>query len=194
MIKNTNSEKLNEVFKDCKVTLAHKQPPNLLRRLTKAAFVSETPSEDENQEWGLFKCNRSNCKICAFYIQECKSFVCSNGYEWEIRSTINCHSKNLLYYLKCVWCPDVLNPETYTGKTNDIRLRMNNHMTACRNGGSDDRFDNHVFSCRQKHGPQGDIEPFFKVYAFYTIKNEADLEMHEKYLHSKGFDTMNKPR
>ena len=50
MIRNTNSERLNEIFKDCKVTFAHKQPPNLLRLLTKASFVSPTPNEDGNQE------------------------------------------------------------------------------------------------------------------------------------------------
>ena len=200
MIKNTQSVRLNTVFKDTQVIIAHKQPPNLLTRLTKAAFNSSIPptinSNTQQQEWGLYKCKRStsNCKICRDYLQECKSFLCSDGTEWEIRSHIDCHSKNLLYYLKCLWCPDPNNPETYTGKTVDTRLRMNNHISACRNGGSDDQFDNHVYECRRKHGPSGDIEPYFHFYAFYTVKNPESLDTHEKHLHSLGLDSMNKPR
>ena len=200
LIHNTQSERLNTVFNNTKVIIAHKQPPNLLRRLTKAAFNTSIPPSISNatqqQEWGLFKCKRatSNCKICRLYIQECKSFLCSDGTEWFIKSHIDCHSINLLYFLKCLWCPDPSDPETYTGKTVDTRLRMNNHMTGCRYGGSDDQFDNHVFECRQKHGTSGDIEPYFHMYAFYTIKNAEFLGTHEKHLHNKGLDTMNKPR
>ena len=128
------------------------------------------------------------------YIQECKSFICSNGVEWTIRSHVDCHSVNLLYYLKCLWCPDPSNPETYTGKTEDTRERMNNHMSDIRTGNTTDRFDRHVNECRKKHGDRGNIEPYFHMYAFYTIKNKDFLETHEKHLHNKGFDTMNKPK
>ena len=83
---------------------------------------------------GLFRCKRPNCKLCSLYIQECASFITANGYEWEIRSHIDCYSVNVLYYLKCLWCPDPLNPETYTGKTYVIRDRMNGHISSCQLG------------------------------------------------------------
>ena len=83
---------------------------------------------------------------------------------------------------------------TNTGKTNDFRLRLNNHISACRLGGSTDVFDNHVYECRRKHGPAGDVEPFFKVYAFFTVKDEASLETYERELHRKSYDTINKPK
>ena len=193
---NTSSERLNTVFKDTKVLVAQQQPPNLLRRLTKAEFNSLPPAIDESNEWGLFKCKQasSNCKICKLYIQECKSFICSNGVEWTIRSHVDCHSANLLYYLKCLWCPDTSNPETYTGKTEDTRERMNNHMSDICTGNTTDRFDRHVHECRRKHRDRGNIEPYFHMYAFYTIKNKDFLETHEKHLHNKGFDIMNKPK
>ena len=39
-LKNTNKERINEVFGQTKTVLALKQPPNLLRRLSKAKFLS----------------------------------------------------------------------------------------------------------------------------------------------------------
>ena len=195
LLKNTNSERLNEIFANCSTMLAHKQPHNLLRLVTKAAF-NTTTTVDTAQANGLYKGIHPpwiTCKLCDLYIQECTSFTCSNGKVWEIKSRIDCHSKNLLYYLKCLWCPDENNPTTYTGKTNETRDRMNNHISSCRSGNSTNIFDKHVYECRKKHGEKGDIEPFFHIYAFYTIKSAEALETHEKNLHKKGYDTMNRP-
>ncbi len=192
LLKNTKSAKLNEIFDGCRAMIAYKQPNNIQRLLTKAAFNSSnnTPSLPN----GLYRCNRDICKLCKLYIQECTTFVCSNGFNWEIRSHINCHSKNVLYFLKCLWCDRDNPPTTNTGKTNEFRDRMNNHISACRLGTSTDVFDNHVYDCRRKHGAAGEIEPFFHIYAFFTVKNTQSLETYEKDLHRKGYDTINKPR
>ena len=196
LLKQTKSERINNVFKDSKIMIAHKQPKNLLRIMTKAAFNSSqqiNSIENANGLWKGVHRTAVDCKICRLYIQECTSFVCSNGKVWKIPSRIDCHSKNLLYYLKCLWCPDPNKPETYTGKTKEMRPRMNNHASSCRTGRSTNIFDKHVFACRKKHGAKGDIEPFFHIYAFYTVKHTESLETHEKNLHLKGYDTMNKP-
>ena len=197
LLKNTKSERLNEIFADCSTMLAHKQPHNLLRLVTKAAFNTSETTMNKSRDNGLYKGIHPpwiTCKLCDLYIQECTSFRCSNGKVWQIRSRIDCHSINVLYYLKCLWCPDPNNPETYTGKTNDTRDRMNNHISSCRSGDSTNIFDKHVYECRQKHGARGDIEPFFHIYAFYTIKSADALETHERNLHKQGLDTMNKPK
>ena len=187
-LKNTNSERINKVFDGCSTMIAYKQPPNLLRQLTKASFA--TPSTIiEPKPNGLYRCNRRNCKLCQLYIQECTSFVCSNGKTWEIRSHITCHS---IYYLKCVWCDDDVEIETYTGKTNDFRLRMNNHISSCKTGHGTDKFDRHVFDCRQKH--PNSREPWFQVYAFFTVKDQDLLPAYEKHLHRLGLDTLNRPK
>ena len=169
--------------------IAYRQPPNILRYVTKAAFTSQPPTISTTQRNGLFKCNNVRCKLCSLYIQECTSFKTYNGYEWQIRCPINCNSVNVLYYLKCTWC----NVETtYTGKTNNMRLRINNHITACRHGDSTDKFDIHVYQCRQKH--ENSNEPFFEIYAFLTVNNEQSLLTYEDYLHKRGFHSMNKPK
>ena len=80
---------------------------------------------------------------------------------------------------------------TNTGKTYDFRERMNNHISACRNGGSSDLFDEHVYQCKQKH-PNPDTEPYFHIYAFMIVRKES-LLTYEKHLHKKGYDTINAP-
>ena len=184
LLNNCRNERIKNIFGETKVTLALKQPPNILRLLTSASFTSK--NEKNVLPNGLYKCNDVRCLLCKFYIQECNFFRTSNNVEWEIREHITCNSKCTLYFLKCRICNLAT---TYTGKTNTFRLRMNNHISDSRTGNSTDRFDIHVYNCRQKYNyPK---EPFFQIYAFMTVPNERMLIPYEKYLHSKGFDTMN---
>ena len=122
------------------------------------------------------------------YIRECSSFIISNGYSWERRCHINCHSINVLYFLPCNSCDG---DSTYTGKTVNFRQRINNHITACRYGTSTNKFGNHLFKCSNKN-EHGTKETFFKVYAFMTVNNKNKLLCYESYLHKMGFDTMNR--
>ena len=92
----------------------------------------------------------------------------------------------MLYYLKCKACDG---KTTYTGKTNIIRKRMNNHISCCRLGTGTNIFDKHVHLCK---AGKNISEPYFEIYAFMTVKNEEDLCVYERFLHNKSFDTMNK--
>ena len=121
------------------------------------------------------------------YTYKSTSFITANGFEWNIKCHITCQSRNVLYYIKCKICNGQV---TYTGKTNIIRNRMNNHITCCRLGTGTNIFYRHVHECKS-----GKIvnEPYFEIYAFMTVKNEEDLRTYETFLHSKSYDTMNKP-
>ena len=168
---------MKEVFGETNTILSQKQPANLLRILTsKVKNDINTP--------GLFKCNNNNCKICLLYIQPCESFVTSSNVRWHIRSHINCHSKNVIYYLKCNSCHQAT---TYIGKTTNLRLRTNNHISSCRNGNSCNNFDNHVFRCM---GDQN-VEPYFQLFAFMKLANEQNLLFYENLLQCRGYDTLN---
>lgn len=183
LLKDSRNERVNTIFGNSKILLALKQPPNLLRQISKAELNSIKNNAVEN---GIFKCTDKRCKLCQLYIQECNSFLTSNNVEWIVKCRITCNSRNVIYFLKCICCNFEV---TYTGKTNVMRLRMNNHVTGCRYGNSSDRFDNHVYSCRLKH--KCTKEPFFQIYAFIKLPHEHLLITYESYFHSKGFDTMN---
>ena len=185
LLSNLKSNHLQTVFEDCKIISSYRQPPNLLLQLTNSSFES-APEAIVAKKPGLYKCNSNRCELCKLkYIQECTSFNTSNGYKWTIKSHINCNSQNVLYFLKCTSCEKV----TYTGKTNNLRLRMNNHRSSAQSGKGTDIFDNHVFECRQRL--KVDTQPLFLVYCFMTVKNSRLLLSYESYLHSKNFDTMN---
>ena len=184
ILKSTSNNKIQETFKDTKIVLGLRQPKNLLRLLTKSNFTSS--SEQSRTIGGLFKCKSNKCIICKSYIQECQFFVTSNGKTWEIKSHITCNSKNVIYFLKCNMCDG---RETYIGKTNNLRLRTNNHITSCRYGNGPNIFDNHVFNCGLKN--KCHREPFFKVFAFMSIREESKLLLYERHLQSNNYDTMN---
>ena len=183
LLKNSDNERIKTAFGNSKVVSALKQPPNLLRQLTRAEFNSVPKEPEEN---GLFTCNRSNCNLCKCYIVPCKSFTTSNNTEWTLRSRITCHSKHVIYFLKCLSCEE---RTTYTGKTNNFRNRMNNHISECRSGRTTDRFDLHVHGCNKNLK-----EPFFKIYVFIEVKDVSLLDSYERYLHRCGHDTMNRLR
>ena len=173
------------MFSNSKVVLALRQPPNLLNQLTRAKFVS-APQEIEI---GLFKCNKVNCKICRLYLQEGKSFITANGFEWLVKSRITCHSLNTIYYLECISCMLNNKKTTYTGKTNNLRNRTNNHISDCYTGNTTDQFDLHVHKCMEKHKYEN--EPYFKLNVFLELPSPKYLETYEKYIHKQKFDTMN---
>ena len=180
LLQNASDDRLKTAFKDTKVVLALKQPPNLLRHLSQAAFNSTKQRRDN----GIFTCGRPICDICNYYLQPCKSFTTSSNTEWVVRSHITCHSKKVIYFLKCLSCDE---SETYSGKTNDLRKRTNNHISNCRTGRTTDKFDRHVFQCNKDH-----VEPFFKLYVFIEVMDDKLLDAYEKHIHEARHDTMNR--
>ena len=79
---------------------------------------------------------------------------------------------------------------TYVGKTSTtLRTRLNNHISGCRNARTSDIFDLHVHNCGVKN--RNLKAPYFKVYAFMSLKSPDKLIVHEKALQRRGFDTLN---
>ena len=104
-----------------------------------------------------------------------------NDFKWlKMHKTV----KNVVYYLKCPTCV-----QTYTGQTNNLRLRMNGHRSGSRLGNNTNIFDRHIFQCRKK--AQSESEPLFLIYAFLTVGNARMLLSYENHLHDLKYDTMN---
>ena len=181
LLDNVEDERLITAFNNTKVVLAQRQPPNLLRQISRAEFTSQ-PSESSPP--GIYTCTRPNCDLCKLILQPCTSFMTSNGTEWVVRSRITCQSKMVIYFLKCLSCNEF---ETYSGKAKHIRKRTNNHISHIRTGHTDDIFDHHVRRCIPNL-----IEPFFKMYVFLEVFDESLLDAYEKHIHNLKLDTMNR--
>ena len=180
LIERCPDDSTRHKFQNKEIIQSYRQPPNLLRTLTSAKFVSNTISEQN----GIFNCQRPNCYICKYYLMECRSFVCSNGYEWEVRSHITFHSMKVLYFQKCNFC----DYETNVGQTVNLRERQNNHISACRTGHGTDIFDQHVYQCKGSNN----TGPFFKLWVFMEVYDDSKLLPYENYLQRRGFDTINR--
>ena len=139
LLENARSNEIRHIFKDTRFVEAMRQPKNIIRTI---ASKHQEP-EVNGVNPGIFaECTDTRCEICRFgYIQNCTSFTTSSGHQWEIKSHINCNSRNVLYYLECLMCNNV----TKTGKTDTtLRLRINNHKSDCETGRTSDLFDQHV--------------------------------------------------
>ena len=112
-IENTPSDYIKEIFQESNIFLSQYQPKNLLRLLSNTSI-----SRNSNLPKAIFKCNDKRCKIYRLYITEFSEFELANRKIWKIKININCHSINIIYYLKCKLCMY----ETYIGKTIDNHI------------------------------------------------------------------------
>ena len=182
LLENARSDEIRHIFKDTRIVEAMSQPKSILRTIStnpRYDYIEPNP--------GIFaECKASSgCEICSLgYIQNCTSFTTSSGHHWEIKSHINCNSKNVVYYLECLMC----NNFTKTGKTKTtIRKRINNHKSDCLSGNTTDLFDLHVHKCggnRLRH-------PYFRVKAFMKLSSPDKLLTYEKLFHERKYATIN---
>ena len=184
LIENSRSDEIRHIFKDTRFVESMRQPKNVIRTITTARRINDTAFETNA---GIFaECSDPRCEICSLgYIQNCNSFVTSNGKTWEIKSHINCNSRNVLYYLECLFCNGQV---TKTGKTKSIlRLRLNNHRSECATGRTTDVFDKHCHEC----GAHRKQEPYFRVRAFMKLSTPEKLLTYEKLFHERKYATIN---
>ena len=115
----------------------------------------------------------------------------SNGQVWEIQREIDCHSVNIICYLKCKMCNE---KETYIGKTKGdntkgFKVRINQHISDSKTG--DCKFPRHVCDCGIKNNCLE--QPFFSLNIMLRLNKRDRPETIEKHFHLKCYDTMNNP-
>ena len=182
---------IKQIFSQIRIVEAIKQPKNIIRMITNTNLKNCDNRNSSFDTPGLYaECKNTRCNLChEGYIQECTSFLASNNETWNIKSHINCNSKNVLYFLVCNMCRTD-NPTSKTGKTwTKFRDRLNNHISDCKTANTTDIFDLHVHECGIKN--QCFKPPYFKVYAFMKLAKPDKLLIYEKYLHDKGYATIN---
>ena len=129
LLQNTKSDRIRNIFKNIRFVEGISEPKNILRTITSTNLKNTNKENvvDSNKPGIYAECKEPRCYICNFkYIENCTSFITSNNTKWEIRSHINCNSKNVICYLECNMCNGQV---TKTGKTEmKLRARINNHI------------------------------------------------------------------
>lgn len=191
LLKYTKSDEIRNLFKDIRIIEGIKQPKNLMNSITHTRFRSNQTTVDPLRPGLYAECRSSSgCELCSMgYIKECTSFYTSNGINWNIRSHINCNSKNVLYFLTCLKCVGE-NRITKTGKSiTTLRARMNNHRSNCRTGRTSDVFDRHVHECMKEN--KSFDEPLFEIRAFFKLSSPDKLLTYEDEFHRRKYAIIN---
>ena len=134
------------------------KPKENFKILTKAKFEDQS----NNVSAKISKCGSPKCGIC-YNIIEGYKFQFKNGPLFEVKTNMDCSSKNFLYVIKCERCG-----EDYIGETgNELRKRMTVHRQQIR-----DPTINmiplsahlHVRTCAK------DKKNYFTLFLFYNLQ------------------------
>ena len=71
------------------------------------------------------------CKLCKQYLQPVTSFATADNSTGEVKCSITCQSKNVVYFLSYSGCNNWM---SYIGQTKNLRNRINNHISESRTG------------------------------------------------------------
>jgi len=158
----SSSERMNSIMADTRIIKSKRQPPNLKRMLTSAKFSS-------NVTCSIKKCGDKRCKCCDHLI-EGDSIVLENGKRFQVKTSMDCNSTNLLYILQCCGCK-----KQYIGETGDIlRNRIRVHRQHVRNESVRMlQVSAHFDKCAK-------CEPYFRVFPFYKLQNDSVFFRREK--------------
>ena len=151
------SERMKAVLKDKRIIHAKRQAPSLKRILTKAKF------QENNKVHKTAKCGDKRCKCCENII-ETSSFLFSDiNLEFQIKTDMNCNSKNLIYVLFCNGCN-----QRYVGQSGDeLRSRCRVHRQHISNPNEAPLFvSKHINQCAHS------IVPSFQILPIYKMKTE----------------------
>ena len=96
--------------------------PRFLRKIK-----SETLNSLKTQHRSS-KCNQSRCKAC-YHIEETAILRSTKGHNVPLKSSLTCHSKSLIYVIKCKNCNLM-----YVGETSrTLRQRLTEHKSNIKN-------------------------------------------------------------
>ena len=100
--------------------LAYRRQRNIKDFIIRAKIYSK---HDKRKISGMKKCNKP-CAMCP-YISEVK-VIKNKHFKWEIRDSVNCDTKNVIYLINCKKENCDMH---YIGETQDLKLRFSNHKS-----------------------------------------------------------------
>ena len=104
------------------ITRNNFKPPSAPLRLP--PFTIPTPVHSPDPNWGCFPCPNT-CTLCKNFLEQSLIFSSpKKSQTYKIKSHSNCNTKNIIYLILDLKCPDIF----YVGYTTDsISVRWRNH-------------------------------------------------------------------
>ena len=148
------SDRMKEVLKNRRIIHAKRQAPSLKRILTKARF------KENDKIYQTSKCGDQRCKCCENIIEASTFHFSDINLEFQIRSDMNCNSRNLIYVLFCNGCN-----QRYVGQSGDeLRSRCRVHRQHIKNPETAPlNLSKHISQCATSKDPQFRIFPIYKM-------------------------------
>ena len=153
-----SNTRLKEAFQDTRIINSRRQPPNLKTLLSKAKFVTNTPSCCLVND-----CGQKRCKCCQDILRG-ETYQFPDGRSFRIKDNFNCNSTNVIYILSCNGqnCR-----EFYIGQTGDtIRNRCRVHRQQIKDPSIMNlKVSHHINQCASNIEKKFTIMPIFKLRA-----------------------------
>ena len=149
------STRMKDIVQNTSFISSKKQPKNLKHLLTRAAF--------DRSIGVVSKCeSRHHCGCCDYIITGSSFFFHRANKTFNIKTDMNCGTKNLLYVLVCKGCD-----EYYIGQTGlELRNRLASHKSQIKHyQNSMCPVSEHINFCAKKLKVKFKIMPFFKIHS-----------------------------
>lgn len=172
-------EKWTQKLQNRKFINSYRNSKSLGRILTRSRFDSSVSPDTGSVQ----KCGDLRCGCCAI-INETTCTTFEDGTRFNIRSKMNCSSRNLIYKLNCTGCS-----RTYIGQTgNTLRKRVTVHRQQVQ----DSKY--RILPVSQHIADCSDYDVKFIVTPFYKMppnSTEIDRETKETWFINKFKPTLN---
>ena len=129
--------------------VAYKRPANIKDRLIRAKIPEPTPPRPRRTLNGMKKCQK--CPICPFVRTGQIAKSAQSDYRVDIKQSVDCQTKNLIYLLGCKKCPS-----QYIGETSwTLQEKFSEHLGYVKNNKTNKATGDHFCS---KGYTQSDME------------------------------------
>ena len=163
---------MRKAFNNCKIVMGTRQPKSLRNMLIRSKF-SPNPLPTVVRERGFFNCSKTCNLHRDGFLQPTNSirFGRFNEFCWNYSRRFDCDAKNVIYLLICNYCW-----EFYIGETDDMKQRARKHKSDVFHPENSNctKLMQHLRECSKM------VEPFFKMYPFYYVDDQAHRRFVEK--------------
>ena len=148
---------MKPIFGDTRIIDSQREPLSLGRLLQHSRFDDSTLTSSTP---GSHKCGLG-CVLCNDMLEVNSFYFCNSGINFEIKISMNCISRNLIYVTQCKNCS-----RTYIGETVNLRNRMSKDRSDSSSLSSATQdVSKHLFECGKG----------FWVCPIYKVKKENKI-------------------